>query len=224
MRKIILSLGLITSLSFSAVLTADRYEIYTKSAHMEMYVNGQLVRSQDYSTGLGMVFEKQESGDYLVKALFSNVNFVVNNDCVITRGSGTYKKGSNVCPVDPKKPTIIVWIPLDVSGSQAVPATLYRGLDNDDVNHDGETDDIIYEGYASYGPLDITYTRVYDGKTGKLEYEEADIINSQTYKEGYLYFSYDVKIQSQKPQPKPSPQPLPPPERIPTGEDILEAF
>ena len=220
MRNIISGLLFLTSLSFSAVLTADRYEVYLKKGYSEIYKNGELVESDKLSTSLAMIYDRRNDRNYVVKDIGENINFVIDNDCTVIEGSDFYKKGSTVCPIDPKKAKIIVWVP--ISDNEVIPVTLERGFDNEDINKDGEKDDIVYEGFTNFGPVDITYTKLYDGKSGKLEYEELDIFNDATNMEGYVYLTYDVKIKTHKP--KPAPKPLPEQEKIPTVSDILKAF
>jgi len=232
MRNLILGIALCSSfisLGFAGVLTADEYKVYLEEGQIDTYRYGQLVASQNLPTGLIVVYKRQRNGNYLVKDFTFNQSFVVNEDCIIVKGTKLHKRGYTTCPIDPRRPVINVWLPLDKEGNTGVSMALYRSYDDEDLNGDGEYDDILYKGYATYDGWDISYYAIYDGKTGKAEYEETHMINSQYDVESHGYATYRVDIkQAYKPQPTPQPQPPQPKppvsEKIPTLRDIIGAF
>ena len=214
---IIFGIFVMVFVSFGVVLTANSYKVYLISGSSAMYSYGQPVEYHDLPPGL--IAEYIRTGNFYTVNLkqfdpksgdYRRCTYRVSADCkIISVGNCVgLQKGSYSCPIDPRKSTVRVWVPLPQIKGTFV--TLSRTYDVSDSNGDGETNDILYSGDIVSGLFDGYYQIVYDGKTGKLEYSSLELYSQGGFIEIRIENQYRVEVAQAQPAPIP-PQPQPPP-------------
>ncbi|RUM29774.1 MAG: hypothetical protein DSY32_02865 [Aquifex sp.] len=208
--------------SFSSILNADKYEIYLEYGISEQYVQGQKLQESALPPGLIAVYVNK-GNRYIVENSVTGESFVVSSNCVIVEGK---HRGYTSCPLDPERKEISIWLALE--RRKGVGVRLFRNTDDFDVNGDGDYNDIVYKGTATYLDYNVYYTAVYDGKTKEIEYEEIKLDSRSLPVTIRSFAVYRVKIIRHRKKKKRSPEPPPPPSpgntHQPSPEDILKNF